>query len=209
MEQAARLTPAFAGLVAYALVALLVGACGGGEDSPAVYTATVDPPYEKPYETLTDTSGKPFNIRQQTEGYLTLLYLGYTHCPDICPTQMADLAEALKSLGAGVRRQTRVIFITVDPERDTAEVMRDWLNLFDASFVGLRAEPQTLARLLNGFSMEYPKRTDLEEGYYTVSHAAFIIAFTRDNMGHVVFPAGMPVKDLKDEIPHLLKEDWK
>ena len=86
--------------------------------------------------------------------------------------------------------------------------MRKWLGLFDPTFVGLYAEPPELADLLDGLSMAYPEKTPLEDGGYSVSHAAYVVAYTDDNLGHVVFPSGMTVKDLEDELRHLAKEDW-
>lgn len=206
MSQISRLAAPTLGLVTVLLLAAAVS-CGGEESY--TYTAVATPPFEKPVEVLPSTLGSPYNIRAETDGYLTLLYVGYTHCPDICPTQMADLATALRGLDAKTRAQVKVVFITADPERDTPAVLQKWLALFDPTFVGLRAEPPELETILDGLSMEYPVRTDLENGEYSVSHAAFVIAYTKDNLGHVVFPSGMTSDLIEEEIAHLVKEDWK
>ena len=89
---------------------------------------------------LTDDTGKPVT-GQSFAGQTTLVYFGYTHCPDICPTTMADISVALKQVPTGVRQQTRVVFITTDPARDTPAAIKQWLGNFDAGlpvpFIGL------------------------------------------------------------------------
>jgi Uncharacterized protein SCO1/SenC/PrrC, involved in biogenesis of respiratory and photosynthetic systems len=92
----------------------------------------------KPDFTLTATDGSQFNFRQQTEGKITLLFFGYTHCPDVCPVHLANIAAALHTLGPEVQRKVEVVFVTTDPDRDTPEVIRAWLDKFDPKFVGLR-----------------------------------------------------------------------
>src|SRR4029078_2346115 len=96
--------------------------------------ATISPTFSKPDITLTDTSGKPFNVKTDTAGVVTLLYVGYTHCPDICPTHMQQIAKALKALPAATASKVKVVFITSDPERDTPAVLRKWLDNFDTDF---------------------------------------------------------------------------
>lgn len=108
--------------------ALLLGGCsgddGGGSGGDVGYRgALVAPPFEKPGYTLTDTQARPYDIRKETEGYLTLLYIGYTHCPDVCPTHMAGLSAVMKKLPADVTRKIKVVFVTADPARDTPEVL--------------------------------------------------------------------------------------
>ena len=86
---------------------------------------------KKPNFTLTDTAGHPFDFTRQTRGKLTYLYFGYTHCPDACPLTMGDIASALRRAPASVRSRVAVVFVTVDPRRDTATVLRTWLNSED------------------------------------------------------------------------------
>ena len=99
----------------------------------------------KPSFTLTDTSGRPFRFAARTRGTLTYLYFGYTHCPDACPTAMTDLAYAVRRQPASVRRRTTVVFVTVDPRRDTPRRLRSWLDHYNRSFVGLTGTPQQIA----------------------------------------------------------------
>src|SRR5215467_1267581 len=97
----------------------------------------VTPPLPKPKFTLTDTSGAPFDLWSETQSYVTLLFFGYTHCPDDCPLHMANIASSLQQLPAEIGEQVKVVFVTTDPARDSAAVLRAWLDNFDARFVGL------------------------------------------------------------------------
>jgi protein SCO1/2 len=96
----------------------------------------VAPGLPKPNFTLTDTNGNPYDLDGQTQGYLTALYFGYTNCPDVCPTHMANIAAALRQLPASVTSHIKVLFVTTDPARDTPAVLRAWLNNFDPTFIG-------------------------------------------------------------------------
>ncbi|MDQ1730821.1 MAG: hypothetical protein QOK10_980 [Pseudonocardiales bacterium] len=99
------------------------------------------PPQPRPQFTLTDTAGKAFNFGTQTAGKPTLLYFGYTNCPDVCPTTMADIANALSMVPAGIRARTEVIFVTTDVKHDTGPVLKRYLAKFDVAlpnkFIGL------------------------------------------------------------------------
>jgi protein SCO1/2 len=99
------------------------------------------PPQPRPSFTLTDTSGTGYAFGRATAGKPTLLYFGYTHCPDVCPTTMADIGQALRTLPTDIQRRTQVVFVTTDVKRDTGPVMAAWLAHFDTDlpnrFVGL------------------------------------------------------------------------
>ena len=141
-------------LVLAAAAALLLAGCTSSQADPqpsalndqpadATYAGFVlDPPRPRPSFTLTDNDGKPFSFGTATEGHPTLLFFGYTNCPDICPATMADISVALKKMPAPVQRQTYVVFVSTDVKRDTGPVLTQWLHNFDlgtkAHFVGLR-----------------------------------------------------------------------
>lgn len=164
-------------------------------------------PWEKPSFTLTDTNGQPFDFRAQTDGYLTLLFFGYTHCPDVCPLHMANLAAVLQSLSGDVRVSTKVVFATTDPARDTPAVLKKWLANFNPSFVGLTgtADQMAAAQRATGIpvSAAEPAKAD---GSYVVGHAAQVIAYTRDGLAHLVYPFGTRQSDWADDLPRLLTE---
>jgi protein SCO1/2 len=100
------------------------------------------PPYPRPSFTLTDASGKPFPFATATAGHPTLLFFGYTSCPDICPATMADIGQAVKRSAVALQRDTYVVFVSTDVRHDTGPVIARWLRNFDAGthahFVGLR-----------------------------------------------------------------------
>jgi protein SCO1/2 len=136
-----------------AAVALLAVACSSGAAAPqpselndkptgGVYHGFgLIPPQPRPSFTLTDASGKGYAFGRATAGKPTLLYFGYTHCPDVCPTTMADIGQALRMLPTDIQRRTQVVFVTTDVKRDTGPVMAAWLAHFDTDlpnrFVGL------------------------------------------------------------------------
>ncbi len=174
--------------------------------------ARATPPLAKPDLVLTDTNGEPFDIVAETEGYVTLLYLGYTHCPDICPTHMLDLAKTLEAMDPEHVERIRVVFITTDPERDDAAAIRRWLDLFDSSFVGLTIEPEALSSLLTSLGMAQIVRQDLGDGRYAVNHAAYLIAYTPDNLGHIVYPflmGGGLREIMAHDLPLLVENGWQ
>lgn len=101
-------------------------------------TLVSDPPLDLPAGTYRTTTGQPFTFADRAPHTLTALFFGFTHCDDVCPTTMADLAQARRSLPATLRTHVNVVFVTVDPRRDTPPVLSAWLHRFDPTFVGLR-----------------------------------------------------------------------
>src|SRR5690606_37022371 len=126
---------------------------------------------------MTDTRGEPFDFRRETEGKLTLLFVGYTHCPDVCPVHMASIAAVLRRMPE-VAGRTRVVFVTADPERDTPERMREWLNHFSPSFVGLRGTREEVHRLEDALQMARSVVPEGAVGEYAVGHAGQVVAFS-------------------------------
>lgn len=130
---------ALAVLGALALVTGL-GACGeeGTPVSAGDLTGTVlDPPFKVAGDSLEDTDGEPYSLTSSTDKRLTLVFFGYTNCPDICQTVMGNLASAMTRLDQEDLDQVDVVFVTTDPERDTPEVIRAWLDRYDTSFIGV------------------------------------------------------------------------
>lgn len=156
----------------------------------------IDPPLAKPAFVLTTTEGKPFDLQKDTEGYVTLLFFGYTHCPDVCPVHLANIAAALGKLSPEVNNAVKVVFVTTDPARDTPAVMRAWLDKFDRRFIGLTGDSLALA---NAARLSHVGQAVREAGptdsTYTVGHSAMVFAFTRDNLAHVAYPFGIRQAD--------------
>ncbi|WP_322819725.1 SCO family protein [Tepidiforma sp.] len=199
-----------------AILALLpaVAACTGGDDGSgtgdAQYMgAIVTPPIEKPDAILMDENGQPFDLRKETEGYVTLLYVGYTHCPDICPTHLYEISEALKKLDPNIRKQIKVVFATADPERDTPEQLRQYLDTFDPEFIGLTGTRDLMDQFQVALGLQPATRTDLGGGNYAVNHAAYVMAFTKDNYAYTVYPSGMGQKEWLNDLPLLVKKGFR
>lgn len=160
-------------------------------------------PLDRPDFTLTDTRGEPFSFREETAGRAVLLFFGYTHCPDICPVQMANLAAVLADLPYSLRQRVRVVFVTTDPERDTPERLREWLDRFEPAFVGLRGGPAEVNRIQERLRLPPAVRQPTEGGGYLVGHASQVIAFSRGDDATVVYPAGTRQADWARDLPRL------
>ena len=124
---------------------------------------------------LTGHDGKPRTLAD-FRGKLVVLFFGYTHCPDICPTTLADMAAVMKKLGPDAAR-VQVLFVTVDPERDTPELMAKYVPAFDPRFLGLYGDADALARTAKEFKILYQKQPGSTPGSYTMDHSAGTFVF--------------------------------
>ena len=128
---------------------------------------------------LTDTSGRAFT-RRDLAGAPTLVFFGFTHCPDVCPTTLLKLAQVRRRAApAGLR----VLFVSVDPQRDTPAALATYVHAFDPRFEGLTGDPQTIARLAANFGVAV-NRVELPGDDYTMDHSA--VVFMLDDAAHIV-----------------------
>jgi len=172
----------------------------GGESAAREYPN----PRPKPNFVLTDTEGRPFAFREATEGTMTLLFFGYTNCPDVCPVHMANIAAALHKLPDAVARQVTVVFVTTDPERDTPAQIRAWLDHFDTRFIGLTGTQAELDSAQIAMHLPPAYREEIEGAPYQVGHSALVIAFTKDGMARFALPFGTRQSEWAQEIPRLV-----
>jgi protein SCO1/2 len=165
------------------------------------------PPREKPDFTLTDVNGQPFNFRLQTNGKVTLLFFGYTHCPDVCPLHVANVAAVLKKLPFEARDAIRFVFVSTDPDRDTPERLKEWLGSFDPSFIGLRGTVAEVNRILYGMRMPPIDLSQAPSGgsEYLVGHAAQVVAFGIDGLSRLEYPFGIRQEDWAHDLPKLAR----
>jgi protein SCO1 len=170
------------------------------------YGTPIVPPLPEPDFTLTDQHGKPFRFGRDAETPVTLLYFGYTHCADICPGTLAAIAVARQGLPEDVRAQIGVVFVTVDPARDTPDVLRDYVGLFSRDFVGLSGSGRETARILAELGLPPATRSDLGGGEYAVGHPPQVLAFTSDGYAHLEFPFGTTVEALQHDLQTLVEE---
>ncbi len=220
-------------LLAVALLALpgcaagAVPAQGPPRAAAAAYHGVEPQPVgARPSFVLRDTSGASYDFATRTGGRPTLLYFGYTSCPDECPTAMADIAGALRETTAQLRSQTVVVFVTTDPERDDPGLLRRWLDMFSTDYVGLvgsQAEVDAAQVAVGvrpaargGEVQTLPGRPDEHEHRsgaaphrhlgplgYGVAHANTIFAFDADDRLPVLYPGGVRPSDIAADLPLL------
>jgi protein SCO1/2 len=169
----------------------------------------VTPPLPKPKFVLTDTSGAAFDFRKKTEGYVTLLFFGYTNCPDECPMHMSNLGAALKKLPASVADQVKLVFVTSDPARDSPAVVRRWLDSFDRHFIGLTGTERAIEAVERAAGVPLATKSGPANGGYGVAHANFVFAYSKDNFAHLVYPGGVSQADWVHDLPLLINETWR
>jgi len=168
----------------------------------------IRPPLPKPDLVLRDTQGAPFDLKRETAGYLTLLFFGYTHCPDLCPVQLANIAAAMKRLDPEVTGRIKVIFVTVDPRRDTPAVVRAWLDHFNPGFIGLTGDSASIAYAFTQLRLGHPMAPQPVAGdtsRYTVNHTVLVLAFTADDLAHVAYPTGIRPDQWANDLRLLVK----
>ena len=176
---------------------------------PALHGAIPSDHALKPSFQLRTTSGQPFDLAADTHGKVTLLYFGYTHCPDECPTAMADVAAALRRTDPAVASQVKVVFVTTDPWRDNAKVLRKWLDRFSPSFIGLTGTPTQVAGAEVAMGMPIAKREAAPKRYgsgkYAVNHFAAVLAYGRDDRVATLYPSGITPAEIAADLPVLVK----
>ena len=184
-------------------------ACHGKADVPlslhGLVGSELATPVEKPGFSFTDTRGQTFHLDSATRDKVTLVFFGYTNCPDICPVHLANLAAVLDKMPDSVQNHVAVVFITTDPARDTPSVLDKWVRGFDANFIGLTAADSIIAAAQR--MVDEPvtvKGTPDAKGAYPVGHAAQVIAFTRDGKGRVAYPSGTRQRDWAHDLPLLV-----
>ncbi len=166
---------AFAGSLVVGLV-IMLWALGGLRSVTA--PAAIGGPFQ-----LTNQAGQ-IVTDASLKGKPTLIFFGFTHCPDVCPTSLFEISEVLKAMGKDADR-VNAYFVSVDPERDTTAAMKDYLSSFDPHLQGLTGDPAAVAKVLSAYRV-YSKKVPLKDGDYTMDHTALIYLMDRD--GHFVSP---------------------
>ena len=132
---------------------------------------------------------------------MSLLYFGYLNCPDVCPVHLAQIAEVFDSM-PDVARETEVVFVSVDPQRDSPEEIREFLDRFDTRFVGLTGTPEELKAAQEAAGV--PPATITGEGEdYTVDHAGWVLAYSPDGLNHAIYPFGTRQTQWNNDLPIL------
>ncbi len=185
-------------------VAAALAACGKPADKPSFQAVDITgAPYAGKLA-LPDTDGK-LRTLDDFKGKVTVVFFGYTQCPDVCPTTMAELAEVKRALGPQGDK-VQGVFITVDPERDTPEVLKAYMANFDKDFVALRGTPEQTQQVAKDFKVFYAKVPGKAPGSYTMDHTAGSYIFDTQGRVRLFTRYGAGPKALSSDIQQLLNE---
>lgn len=176
------------------VVGLLIMFWAMGGVSKVAQPAAIGGPFQ-----LTDQNGKAVTDKS-LKGKPTLIFFGYTHCPDVCPTSLFEISEVLRAMGKDADK-VNAIFISVDPERDTPATMKEYLSSFDPHLEGLSGDPAETAKVVTSYRV-YAKKVPTKDGDYTMDHTALIYLMDRD--GRFVSPFNL--KRTPDEAAADLKK---
>ena len=178
---------------------VLAGGCDGGPKFKS--TDISGAPYGKALE-LADAQGRARHL-EDFRGKAVVLFFGFTRCPDVCPTTLAEIAAALKTLGPDAER-VQVLFVTLDPERDTGKALADYVGAFDPRFVALRGDEAATQRVAKDFKIFYEKRKQGES--YTIDHSAQAYVLDPQGRLRLLVRHDRIGQDLAPDLRTLLKE---
>jgi len=191
------------GLSAFALIGLVAGGMMLFAKPDTFRGTTYTEPYPvAPEIQLTRIENSDFHLSEM-RGRVVALFFGYTSCPDICPTTMAELNQALGELGDQAD-QVQVLFVTVDPERDTPERMQEYVNHFNPDFIGLSGSEADLAKVWNSYGVFREVVEGTSAAGYLVNHTARVTLIDQQGNLRVSFPVETPVEDVVHDLKLLL-----
>jgi protein SCO1/2 len=172
--------------------------------APVLKSGVFEPARAAPELPLTASNGKPFRLAGQ-RGKLVILEFGYTHCPAVCPTTLAVLAQARAQLGADAQR-VQVVFVTVDPERDDAARLASWLAHFDPGFVGLTGTPAQVDAAMKDYGITATRLPIAGGADYAINHSSYLYFIDPKGSLRALLPYGRPAADIVHDARALLRE---
>lgn len=198
--------PAGRALALVALLGVLTG-CGGAAADPAELTGTVlDPPAQVVRTPLVDTEGRSFSLVDDTDKDLTLVFFGYTHCPDICGQVMATLAGTLARLDETEKERLDVVFVTTDPARDDEATVEDYVSAFDPSIIGLTGDLDDIIDVGTSLYVGIENGEKLPSGGYDVTHGTRVMAIDADDQTPIMWDHDVSQAQLAHDVLALLDE---
>jgi protein SCO1/2 len=183
------------------VLVLLVASCGGGEDWHAKNVRGVIP--DLAFE-MTNDEGRTVHAADY-RGEVVLLFFGYTHCPDVCPTTLARLAQAIKLMGDAGHR-VRILFVTVDPARDPPALLHDYTRAFSPQAIGLRGSDAQLDALTKRYRVAYSHDAPDAHGNYAVSHSSAVFAFDAEGRARLVIASELGAQEIAADLKRLVEE---
>jgi len=192
-----------------AVLTCLVSACTVAEPDPETFTgARLDRPYTAPTVELTDTEGAPYSLAADTDEPMTLVFFGYTHCPDLCPLVMNNLSAGLNRLDDEDRAQVDVVFVTTDPARDDAAALREYLDGFGDGYVGLTGDLEDVVAAGEPLHLYVNDGKRLPSGGYDLGgHSTFVLGIDEDDEAVIVWNQETSAAEFATDIHLLLSED--
>ncbi|WP_183407756.1 SCO family protein [Nocardioides marmoriginsengisoli] len=198
-----RTARAIAALIA---LALLTAGCSS-EKAVDLAGTVVDPPFTIASDTLTTEDGKPFTFAKDTTKPLTLVFFGYTNCPDICPTVLSSIASGLTKLSAKQRDEVQLFFVTSDPVRDTGPVLKSYLQRFDPSFSGLTGKIESIAKVGRSMGVFVDDGAKLPNGGYDPnSHTSYVIGIDETHKAPIFWGGDTAPIQFANDFKFLLTE---
>jgi len=186
-----------------ALAAMLIVVSAGAGNTPSLRTGAFDPPRAAPDFSLQGSNGTELKLSRY-RGKVVALGFGYTSCPEVCPTTMAFLAQARQQLGIA-RGDFQVVYVTVDPERDTTDRLRKFVTAFDPSFVGGTGSPAQLAAVRSAYGIQVSRIDSSSNGpNYLLHHSSFVYLIDRSGKLRAMMPFGVSVDDIAHDVKVLL-----
>jgi len=180
--------------------ALSLNACAG----TTLRGGVLEPPRPAMPVELTNYAGQPFSLDNE-RGRVVLAFFGYTSCPDVCPTALAHMVQVKRQLGDAFQH-VRVVFITVDPNRDTPSRLAQYVPAFDRSFIGLTGSPIEVRRVLTAYQVKAVRRESADASTYTIDHTAFTYVIDKQGQLRELLTFGTPVEDIVSDVRLLLSE---
>ena len=187
--------------LAFMVMAGLLVSCQQGSSASFIGTDLTGTQFGKPL-TLTDHTGK-LRSMNDFKGKVVVLFFGYTHCPDVCPTTMSDLKQTMKLLGDQAN-EVQVLFVTVDPERDTQEVLAQFVPGFDPRFIGLRGTVAEVAANLSEYKVYAAKVSEPGKSGYTMDHSAGLYVFDKTGAPRIYLGYGEKPANIAHDLQLLL-----
>jgi protein SCO1/2 len=184
----------------------LITACGDDKQATALHGSSVDPPFTVSSQALVDTDGAAYSLTDDTDKRLTLVFFGYTNCPDICGRVLGNLSSALTRLDEGDLEQVEVVFVTTDPERDTGEVVRRYLDSYDPSFVGVTGDLGDIERVAASVAVGMGEKLP-SGGYEVDSHTTTVTGVDVGDEAPVFWSQETSPSEFAEDIHALLRED--
>ena len=202
------------------VLAVALAGCGGtggqagdgvvtgasAQDWDGLHGSVLTEPYTVPEATLTDTAGEDHDVRAELSAPLTLVFFGYSKCPDICQAVMADLASAVARLEPADAEQVQVLFVTTDPARDDPRTLREYLDRFNPEFEGLTGPLPDIVEVAKAVHVPIEKGPKLPSGGYEITHGTPILGVQPDGTVQVVWTEGTAAAKLAEDIQKVLSD---